>query len=57
MVQTVFGGRYITAAGRAPSPALYVGVTEVFLASEYLFLMTREKCVEKHNGRKILMTW
>ena len=57
MVQTVFGGCCIPAAGRGPSPALYVcmyvGVTKVLLASEYLFLMTREKYVEKQHGHKI----
>ena len=35
------------------SAALYVGVTKAFLASEYLFLMTREKCVENQHGHKI----
>lgn len=53
MVQMVFGGRCITAAGRGPNPTLYVGVTKVLLASEYLFLMTREKCVENQHGHKI----
>lgn len=53
MVQRVFGGCCITAAGRGPSPILYVGVTKVLLAPEYLFLMTREKCVENQCGHKI----
>lgn len=33
----------ITAAGRAPRPAVIVDVIKMLLASEYLFLVTREK--------------
>lgn len=33
----------ITAAGRGPRPTVNVDVIKVLLASEYLFLMIREK--------------
>jgi len=44
MVQAVFGGCCITAAGRGLSPTLYVGIAKVLLASIFISYDQRKMC-------------